>query len=106
MTIPTTIRRQGEQRVRPVTTDVADRGPEGDSVAASEQLLRVVLDTLPVGVAVTNVAGDLILTNPASRRIWAGTVMPGEERYAKSKGWWHATGRPIGPHEWASVRAM
>jgi signal transduction histidine kinase len=72
----------------------------------SERLLRVVLDTLPVGVAVVNLAGDVILSNPASRRIWGDTILSGPERYARSKGWWHATGKPVEPREWASVRAL
>jgi PAS domain-containing protein len=72
----------------------------------SERLLRVVLDTLPVGVAVVNPAGDVILSNPASRRIWGDMILPGPERYARSKGWWHATGKPVEPREWASVRAL
>lgn len=72
----------------------------------SEGLLRLVLDALPVGVAVVGRSGDISLTNPASERIWAGTVRLGAERYAESKGWWPATGRRLAPDEWASARAL
>ncbi len=97
---------QGEESVLQIATDITDRKCAQQAVAASERLLRVVLDTLPVGVAVMNPAGDIILNNPASRRIWGKMILPGAERYAASKGWWHATGKPIEPREWASVRAL
>jgi two-component system NarL family sensor kinase len=72
----------------------------------SEGLLRLVLDALPVGVAVVDRSGDISLTNPASERIWAGSVRPGARRYAQSKAWWPATGRRLAPDEWASARAL
>ena len=69
------------------------------------QLLRLVLEAIPVGVVVLDTAGDIVLTNSASLRIWGGLVTLGIERYARSKGWWHGTERPVEAHEWASVRA-
>ena len=36
----------------------------------SRQQLHIVLTTLPVGVLVTDGAGDVILANPAAKRIW------------------------------------
>jgi signal transduction histidine kinase len=73
----------------------------------SQQLLDQVLATLPVGVAVTNLHGDVILTNDAVKRVW-GTVQysSGAERWARSKGSWHDSGERIAPSEWASVRAL
>src|SRR5690349_22984745 len=50
----------------------------------TESLLRQVLDTLPVGVAVMDRAGDLLLYNTASGSIWGGTIVSGRERWAKS----------------------
>ena len=72
----------------------------------SEHLLRLVLDALPVGVAVVDLAGDIILSNPASQRLWSGLIRSGPDRYAESKGWWHATGKRLAPGEWPSVRAF
>src|SRR5258706_3025874 len=72
----------------------------------AESQLRQVLDTLPVGVAVVDRAGDVVLHNPASSRIWGGLIVPGQERYAKSEGFWHGSGKAIGPEEWASRRAI
>jgi two-component system sensor histidine kinase UhpB len=72
----------------------------------TESLLRQVLDTLPVGVALMDRSGDLVLHNPASGRIWGGTIVNGPERWMKSKGFWHASGEPIAPSEWASRHAL
>lgn len=77
-----------------------------DEVRRSEDLLRLVLDTLSVGVAVVNPVGDVILSNSASKRIWGRSIRSGAERYAESKAWWHATGEMVAPDEWASVRAI
>src|SRR6266566_3236709 len=72
----------------------------------AESQLRQVVDTLPVGVAVVDRAGDVVLHNPASSRIWGRLIVPGQERYAKSEGFWHGSGKAIGPEEWASRRAI
>jgi PAS domain S-box-containing protein len=86
--------------------DITDRKRAEESLRESERLLRVVLDALPVGVAVVDRSGNIILSNPASQRIWGGSIGSGRERYAESKGWRHATGKKLEPGEWASVRAL
>ena len=86
--------------------DITDRKRAEEGLRRSERLLRLVLDALPVGVAVVDRSGDILLSNPASQRIWSGSIRSGPERYAESKGWWHTTGTRIAPEEWASVRAM
>jgi two-component system NarL family sensor kinase len=83
-----------------------ERHQTAEVLRRSEQLLRTVLEALPVGVAVMDPSGDIILTNAASHRIWGGSLRSGRERYAQSKGWWHATGARVAPKEWASVRAL
>jgi signal transduction histidine kinase len=72
----------------------------------SERLLRLVLDALPVGVAVVDLAGNILLNNPASQRIWSRSIRSGADRYAESRGWWHATGERIAPSEWPSARVL
>jgi two-component system, NarL family, sensor kinase len=86
--------------------DITDRKRAEESVRESEHLLRLVLDALPVGVVVVDRSGDIILGNPASHRIWGGSIRSGPERYAKSKAWWHATGKTVSSGEWASARAL
>ena len=72
----------------------------------SESRLRQVLEALPVGVALLDRAGNILLHNPASGRIWGGTIVSGPDRWAKSKGYWHASGEVIGANEWASHYAL
>ena len=83
-----------------------ERHQTEEGLRESERLLRLVLDALPVGVAVVDRNGNIILSNPASRRIWGGELHSGRERYAESKGWWYGTGTRVAPDEWASVRAL
>jgi two-component system, NarL family, sensor histidine kinase UhpB len=89
-----------------MAVDITDRVRHEAEVRAGQLLLRQVLDTLPVGVAVMDRAGDLLLYNPASGRIWGGTIVSGQERWVKSKGYWHASGQAIAPEEWASRYAL
>jgi two-component system cell cycle sensor histidine kinase/response regulator CckA len=96
----------GTPHVMTVCHDVTQRKAAQDALGRSERLLRQVLNALPVGVVVVDLSGDVILGNPASQRVWGGMITVGSERYAKSKGWWHATGKRIGPDEWPSMAAV
>lgn len=87
------------------TQDVTDRRQSEEALRRSEELLRLVLETIPVGVAVMDPDGDIVLANSASTKIWGGVVPPAADRYARSLGWWHETGEPVDPSDWASVRA-
>ncbi|HEX4598237.1 MAG TPA: ATP-binding protein [Burkholderiaceae bacterium] len=78
-----------------------------EALRESRSLLQLVLATTPVGVAVTDRAGNIILANAASKRIWGDSIIvSGRERWAQSKGFWHDSGERIGPADWASTRAL
>src|SRR5262249_45068534 len=89
-----------------IAFDITDRVRSEERVRAGQRLLQQVLETLPVGVAVLNRAGDIVLHNPASSRIWGGMILSAEERWARSKGFWHSSGLEIGADGWASQRAL
>ncbi len=72
----------------------------------SEELLRTVLEALPVGVWITDEAGRISLANPAARSIWRGARYVDLEDYGEYKGWWAETGEPVAPEEWALARAL
>jgi signal transduction histidine kinase len=74
--------------------------------SSAVELLRLVLATLPVGVVVTDRAGDIVLANAASKLIWGGMIVSGLERWAQTKASWHDSGESIAPTEWASARAL
>jgi two-component system, NarL family, sensor kinase len=94
------------ERATYLASIAVERHQAEEGLRESERLLRLVLDALPVGVAVVDRSGDIVLSNPALQRIWGGSLQSGRERYAESKGWWHAAGTRLAPEEWASVRAL
>jgi len=89
-----------------IAFDITARVRGEEEVRAGQLLLRQVLDTIPVGLIVLDRAGDIVLSNPASSQIWGGMIVPGAERRAQSKGFWHDSGAAIRPDEWASLRAL
>jgi PAS domain S-box-containing protein len=86
--------------------EIDDRKRAEQALQESRQLLQMVLHTLPVGVAVTNRAGDIVLTNPAAKHIWGEIAVSGRERWANSIGFWHDSGKRIEPEDWPSQRAL
>jgi two-component system sensor histidine kinase UhpB len=86
--------------------DPGERNRAEEAVRESQELLRLVLATLPVGVAVVDRSGDIVLANAASNLIWGGIIASGQERYARTTASWHGTGKRITPTDWASVRAL
>ena len=89
-----------------VSIDIEDRKRAEDALRESQELLQLVLSTLPVGVAVTNRDGDVVSINAESKRIWGGAIVSGRERYEQTRGFWHDSGEPIAPQAWASIRAI
>ncbi|MBI5056542.1 MAG: PAS domain S-box protein [Nitrospirae bacterium] len=82
-----------------------DKNAEGEP-GQSEELLRKVLEILPVGVWITDKDGNIVQGNSASKRIWEGARYIGIEKYGEYKGWWLDTGKKIEPDEWAAARAI
>lgn len=77
-----------------------------EHLAREQQLLKTTLETLPVGVVITDVDGVIMRGNKAFEEIWDGVRMLGQADYGKYKGWWTATGAPIAAHEWGVARAL
>jgi PAS domain S-box-containing protein len=94
-------------RIYGTNVDVTERKRAEQAASESQQLLQLVLATLPVGVAVMDRAGDIILSNAASRRIWGEKMIDsGAERWARSAGYRPDSGQRVAPTEWPSVRAL
>ncbi|HET7599656.1 MAG TPA: PAS domain-containing protein [Gemmatimonadales bacterium] len=72
----------------------------------SAEMLRLVLEALPVGVWIMDSEGRITHGNPAGLRIWAGARYVGPESFGEYKGWWADTGTPIAAEEWAAARAI
>lgn len=86
--------------------DLTARKRAEEAAQESQELLRLVLATLPVGVLVADRAGDIVLANAASKLIWGDVIVSGRERWAHTKASWHDSGKSIAPTEWASARAL
>ena len=86
--------------------DVSQQERAKQALRESQQLLQLVLATLPVGVSVIDRTGDIILANAVAKRIWHGMIVSAVQRWAQSKGFWHDSGKRIAPEEWASARAL
>jgi PAS domain S-box-containing protein len=89
-----------------IVEDITERRRAEEALRESRQLLQLVLATLPVGVIVTDQAGDITLANAASKRIWGDIITSGRQRWAQPRGFWHDSGKRIAPAAWASVRAL
>jgi PAS domain S-box-containing protein len=94
------------ERILGSTLDITDRARVEEEVRVGRRLLQRVLETIPVGVVVVDPDASIVLSNPASARIWGGVIAAAAERYPLSKGHWHATGQPLAPEDWASMRAL
>jgi PAS domain S-box-containing protein len=86
--------------------DITERKQAERALARNEAMLRLILDTLPVGVWVTDREGRIIEGNPVARRIWGGARYVGVDEYGEYQGWWADTGKKIEPEEWALARAI
>jgi two-component system CheB/CheR fusion protein len=96
-------RKQGEAELRRqgVAIQAAQEAAESD-----KQRLEAMMEVLPVGVAITDAAGNIILSNAAVERIWR-MRRPETDPIDHSvyKAWWPDTGVPVLRSDWASTRA-
>ncbi|MFB2938251.1 PAS domain S-box protein [Aerosakkonemataceae cyanobacterium BLCC-F154] len=90
-----------------------------NSLAQQEELLRKVLNAIPVGVLITNKQGKILQANPAAYKIWGvkkenfdlanlslGLNCSTNSNSEQFKAWWTDTGKPIEPEEWAPYLAI
>jgi len=88
------------------STDIHDLKLAEQAVQDNRRLLQSMLQTLPVGVAVTDAAGDLVEANEMTRRIWGASIVSAEARLEASRAYWHGTSNRVEPAEWASTQAL
>ncbi|MBD2437918.1 PAS domain S-box protein [Nostoc sp. FACHB-110] len=89
-------------------TDITKRKLSETKRDREGQLLRAMLDILPVGVVISDAKGKFIEINPAIKAIWGENAPFLEEpsQYHEYKGWWADTGKPIAAHEWTLGRVL
>jgi PAS domain S-box-containing protein len=86
--------------------EVKEKKSEGRLARETQDMLRLVLDTVPVGVWVTDNEGRVKLANPAGRRIWSKDEAVARFEQGEYKGWWADSGKRIEPDEWGALRAI
>ena len=79
---------------------------EAEAAVHESDLLKQVLDLLPVGVFVTDAVGNLTQINSAAREIWNGERRGGIAQYGDYAGWWPNTGKRLDADDWALARAL
>ncbi|POZ53068.1 PAS domain S-box protein [Methylovulum psychrotolerans] len=96
----------GENYIWSTIEDITEQQQAADTLKQEQQLLRTVLDNLPIGIWVVDAHGTVIRGNAAGQQIWAGAEYVGIASYGAYKGWWSATGERVKDEEWAAVRAI
>lgn len=86
--------------------NVTERVLAQEKLRRNEELLRTTKDLLPVGLWITDRDGNIIESNPAGHRIWAGAKYVGIEQFGEYKAWWVDSGKRIEPEDWAVARAI
>ncbi|MCT7976799.1 PAS domain S-box protein [Laspinema olomoucense] len=86
--------------------DDSDRLRTQCALKESQERLQNVLDTLPLGVWITDADGTILQGNPAGQKIWSGARYVGRERYHEYRGWWPDTGKQLSSEEWGLSRTL
>ncbi|OKH30263.1 hypothetical protein NIES2119_31280 [[Phormidium ambiguum] IAM M-71] len=89
------------------------------SLSQQEELLRKVLNAIPIGVWITDKQGKILQANPAAYQIWGikkeninlanlnfGLTTPDNLNTNQFKAWWTDTGKAIEFQEWAPYLAI
>ncbi len=98
--------KQAEESLRQHATELASAKATAEN---EKRLLTVVLESLPVGIAIADVRGNIIQKNTAYERIWGESgsqFQLTEEKYNDLDALWDSTGEPVTPAEWPSIRSL
>lgn len=79
-----------------------------DEIKRETNRLLAVLEALPVGVALVNRDGGVVLINQGFGEVW-GSPLPqtlSTDDYGRYQAWQVDSGLPLQPEEWASARAV
>ena len=79
---------------------------ESEALVHESDLLKQIIDLLPVGVFVTDAAGAVTQINPAARMLWGGVQRGGGAQYGEYVAYWPQTGKRVQTGEWALERSI
>ena len=86
--------------------DLTEQKKVEEAVRKKENLLRNVLEALPVGVFVADEKGNITTTNSVAEKIWGGAKHVTIDQLHEYKGWWRHSGEKIEAMDWAFARAF
>lgn len=70
------------------------------------ETLNLVMESLPLGVYISDKDGNILYGNKAGRNIWKGLKFVGAENFEEYQGWWYDSGERIRSEDWALSRAV
>ncbi|HBA87250.1 MAG TPA: hypothetical protein DCZ75_04460 [Geobacter sp.] len=86
--------------------DITARKNAEKAMRQSEELLRTVLETLPVAVWILSADGGVMHANKAAVEIWGGAPRVAVDELGIYKGWRLGSGKRIEAKEWGGARAI
>ena len=93
-------------QLKPLLGQIEERTSAELALRTSEELLRKVLELLPVGVCIIDKNGKIVHGNPASQHLWAGVRQVGIDQFGEYKSLWADPEERVEPDEWAATRAI
>jgi PAS domain S-box-containing protein len=72
----------------------------------NEKLLRLIIETMPVGLVIIDQTGQIMLANQESHKVWGGAKYVGMDEYSQYKAWSLETGKRLQTDDWAAVQAL
>lgn len=94
------------ETVLAIYRDVTELKQVQEELMKSEELLRSVIEVMPVGVWISDANGKLVMVNSMAESIWGERKLIGMEEFREFKGWRIDSGKRIESHEWALARAI
>lgn len=77
-----------------------------DEISTNENLMRKVIEMMPVGVWIFNEKGQVVSGNSAGKEIWKGLQQVDISDLGIYKAWYTDTKALIAPEQWAAARAL
>lgn len=86
--------------------EITERRRAEEELRNEKDLLRQIMEIMPVGVWLIDSSGWITDVNRAARKIWGGARHVGIERYAEYKAWRPESGAPLKAEDWPAYKAL
>jgi diguanylate cyclase (GGDEF)-like protein/PAS domain S-box-containing protein len=100
------LRKKMRGKIESLRQEIQERKQVEGALRKNENLLKRILETIPLGIWLTDCKGKITYGNPAGRNIWQGARYIEPDEFHQYKAWWSGTNDLISPEEWAVSRAI